>query len=359
MKLHSEPPPSAEPLNYTRLRTWFLGIVAFAVVLTILVEARFILVSLVFALLIFSLTSQVINAVSRLRLGRWTITSWLASIVSFAIIAIGLLGISALFVSQANTVVLQAVTLSNQGVRKITELAGTYSPEAAATVEAAIRSFDINSYLRAAAGQASNALSASLFIILFVGFLYAERMFFANKLLNMVGSEKTAAKVATIANTIVGKINRYLLVKATISFLSSMAIFIIATLFGLELALPIAVMAFILNFIPSIGSVITVIMLGTVALIQFDPITAGIIVALAVVSDFCLGSVLDPTLMGQTLRISPFGIIISLAFWSAVWGIPGAFLAVPIMVAIKVTCTHIPSARPMAVLLSRDGVLED
>ena len=355
----TDPAPEAGVINYTRLRTWFMGIVAFAVVLTILVEARFILVSLVFALLIFSLTSQVINAVSRLTLGSWKITGWLASIVSFAIIAICLLGISALFVSQANTVVSQAVALSNQGVRKITELAGTYSPEAATTVEAAIRSFDINSYLRAAAGQASNALSASLFIILFVGFLYAERMYFAKKLLNMVGSAETAAKVEKITQTIVGKINRYLLVKAAISLMSSLVIFAIATLFGLELALPIAVMAFILNFIPSIGSVITMIMLGTVALIQFDPVTAAVIVALAVASDFCLGSVLDPTLMGQTLRISPFGIIISLAFWSAVWGVPGAFLAVPIMVAIKVTCSHIPSARPMAVLLSRDGVLDD
>ena len=66
---------------------------------------------------------------------------------------------------------------------------------------------------------------------------------------------------------------------------------------------------------------------------------------------FLLGNVIDPMLMGKTLRLSSFGIIISLAFWGAVWGIPGMFLAVPFMVAVMIVCSHIPAARPVAVLL--------
>ena len=53
-----------------------------------------------------------------------------------------------------------------------------------------------------------------------------------------------------------------------------------------------------------------------------------------------------------------FGIIISLAFWGALWGIAGMFLAVPIMVATMIVCSHIPAARPVAVLLSREGLPE-
>jgi hypothetical protein len=56
------------------------------------------------------------------------------------------------------------------------------------------------------------------------------------------------------------------------------------------------------------------------------------------------------------LRLSSFGIIISLAFWAAVWGIPGMFLAVPIMVAVMIVCSHIPGLRAVAVLLSREGL---
>ena len=69
--------------------------------------------------------------------------------------------------------------------------------------------------------------------------------------------------------------------------------------------------------------------------------------------------------MRQTFELEPIsrvvigarcGIIISLAFWSAVWGIPGMFLSVPIMVMLLVVCSHIPALRPVAILLSREGL---
>ena len=65
--------------------------------------------------------------------------------------------------------------------------------------------------------------------------------------------------------------------------------------------------------------------------------------------------IIDPMLMGHALRLSSFGIIISLAFWGAVWGLPGMFLAVPIMVALMIVCAQSPTLRPLAVMLSREG----
>ena len=60
-------------------------------------------------------------------------------------------------------------------------------------------------------------------------------------------------------------------------------------------------------------------------------------------------------LMGNTLNMSPFAIILSLAFWGTIWGIVGMFLSVQIMVLIMIVCTHIPSWRWVAILLSKDG----
>jgi len=76
------------------------------------------------------------------------------------------------------------------------------------------------------------------------------------------------------------------------------------------------------------------------------------------VVQFVNGNVIDPMLMGRALRLSSFGIIISLAFWGAVWGIPGMFLSVPIMVALMIVCSEIPAVRPVAILLSREGLPE-
>ena len=69
-----------------------------------------------------------------------------------------------------------------------------------------------------------------------------------------------------------------------------------------------------------------------------------------------VGQVIDPLMLGRALRLSSFGIIASLAFWAVVWGVPGMFLAVPIMVSVMIVCSHIPGLRPVAVLLSREGL---
>ncbi|MCB1399214.1 MAG: AI-2E family transporter, partial [Rhodobacteraceae bacterium] len=74
---------------------------------------------------------------------------------------------------------------------------------------------------------------------------------------------------------------------------------------------------------------------------------------------FVIGNVIDPMLMGRALRLSSFGIIMSLAFWGAVWGLPGMFLAVPIMVALMIVCAQSPALRPLAILLSREGLPEE
>ncbi|MBE0454453.1 MAG: AI-2E family transporter, partial [Roseovarius sp.] len=87
------------------------------------------------------------------------------------------------------------------------------------------------------------------------------------------------------------------------------------------------------------------------------PLTLAIF-AITGAIQFLNGNIIDPMLMGRALRVSSFGIMISLAFWGAVWGIPGMFLAVPIMVGIMIVCSHVPGLRSVAVLLSREGLPE-
>jgi len=89
-----------------------------------------------------------------------------------------------------------------------------------------------------------------------------------------------------------------------------------------------------------------------------DTTSTLLIFVLAGGIQFTNGNIIDPMMMGRALRLSSFGIIISLAFWGAVWGIPGMFLSVPIMVMLLVVCSHVPSLRPVAILLSREGLPE-
>lgn len=342
-----------------RLQTWFLGIIAFAMVLFLLVQARFILISLVIAIILFSLTTDAINAFARVRFGSWRITAWLASVGAFTFIATLLLTLSALIISQVNTVVTTTLAYTDQAIAAVARLAARFSPEAEATVEASIRSIEVSGYVSTLAGQASNVLSATTLVILFVGFLFAERFWFHAKLTNLMDDRAQAQRVEKIIHSIVRRVNHYLLVKTGVSAATGVAVYLLMTVFGLEFAGPMAILTFVLNYIPSVGSIIATILLGLVALIQVtEPATALVIFVSAGMIQFTLGSVIDPMLMGKALRVSSFGIIVSLSFWGAVWGIAGMFLAVPIMVATMIVCSHIPAMRPVAVLLSREGLPE-
>ncbi|MCA2013936.1 AI-2E family transporter [Pararhodobacter sp. CCB-MM2] len=342
-----------------RLQTWFLGIIAFSMILFLLFQARFILISLVIAIILFAMTADAINAFSKLRIGSWKITNWLASMGAFTMIAVLLLTLSALVISQVNAVVSTTMGYTDQAIAAIARLAAWISPEAEQMVETSIRSIEVSGYLSTLAGQASNLLSATTLVILFVGFLFAERLWFNTKLENLLHDKAKARRVGRIMHSIVRRVNHYLLVKTGVSAATAVAVYVLMEGFRLDFAGPMAILTFVLNYIPSVGSIIATILLGLVALIQVpEPATALLVFVIAGMIQFVLGSVIDPMLMGKALRVSSFGIIISLAFWGAVWGIPGMFLAVPIMVAIMIVCSHIPAARPVAVLLSREGLPE-
>jgi AI-2 transport protein TqsA len=343
-----------------RLQTWLMGIIAFAVVLFLLVQAKFILISLAIAIILFSLTSDAINSIARLRVGNLRITNWVASTAAVFLIASGLLTIAGLVITQVNTVLTTTLAYTEDAQRAIARMFAWMGEDVERSVLQTVRSIEVSGYLRTAAGQAGSILSQSVLIILFVGFLFAERVWFNTKLENLMEDKAQAARVSAIIGSIIRRVNRYLLVKTLVSVVTGAVVFLIMQAFNLQFAVAMGLLTFVMNFIPSVGSIIATLIVTLVAYIQVtDPSTALVIFALTGMAQFVLGSVIDPILMGKTLRLSAFGIIISLAFWGAVWGVPGMFLAVPFMVAVMIVCSHIPAARPVAVLLSREGLAEE
>ncbi|MEJ6401952.1 AI-2E family transporter [Yoonia sp. 2307UL14-13] len=342
-----------------RLQTGALVIIAFAVVLFLLVQARFILISLAIAIIVFSLTSDVINFIARQRIGPFRIPNVLASLAAMVLIALALLSLTSILLAQVNTVLVTALSYTDRVPSAVAGLFTWLGPDSQMAILNALQSIDVPSYLRTAASQASGMTQATVLVILFVGFLFAERIWFQTKLNNFVGDEAQAERVGKIIQSIIHRVNYYLLVKTVISAVTGAMIYVLAQFFGLELATAIGIITFVLNFIPNIGSIIATALIALMAHVQLgDPTTTTAIFLIAGVIQFINGSVIDPMLMGRALRLSSFGIILSLAFWGAVWGIPGMFLSVPIMVMLLVVCSHVPHLRPFAILLSREGLPE-
>jgi predicted PurR-regulated permease PerM len=125
---------------------------------------------------------------------------------------------------------------------------------------------------------------------------------------------------------------------------------------GVDFASFWAVLIFLLNFIPTIGSIIATAFPSVLTLIQFDTLGPFIItVSILTTIQFCIGSLVEPKLMGNRLNLSPIVILLSLGLWGSIWGIPGMFLCVPITVIMMIVCSYFPNTRPAAVLLSGNG----
>ncbi len=156
-------------------------------------------------------------------------------------------------------------------------------------------------------------------------------------------------ELVTSARAITEKFQRYLWARTMAAVLQGVAVTLLSWALGLDLALVWGLLAFLLNFIPTIGSVLAVIPPTLFALVQFDGAgrALGVLAAMSALQ-LVMGNYLDPLIQGKLLKLSPVVVLVSIVFWGWVWGIPGALLGVPIMVGVVIACDHYPATRWIA-----------
>lgn len=191
-----------------------------------------------------------------------------------------------------------------------------------------------------------------LLIILFLFFLLAERQTLIPKTIESFSKEKSKM-IVVISQRVTKQVSRYLFIKFAISGVTGFLFFGTAYVTGLDFAPLWGVAAFILNFIPSIGSLIVTISTIIMAIIQFTPDVVPIfyVAILAISIQMIVGNIIDPRLQGIQLGLSPLVLLVSLSIWGYIWGIPGMFLAVPLTSIFQIFCINIPSLRPIAIMI--------
>jgi AI-2 transport protein TqsA len=192
------------------------------------------------------------------------------------------------------------------------------------------------------------ALLSNLFLVfLTVVFLLLEAAGLPGKLRIAFGRQSASAHYEAMAR----EIQRYLAIKSGVSLLTGILVAVPLTLLGVDFALLWGVLAFLLNFIPNLGSILAAIPPVLLALIQLGPGhalgVAGIFLAVNVV----MGNVVEPHWMGQKLGLSTLVVFASLVFWGWVWGPIGMLLSVPLTMIVKILLQNTPDLRWIAVLL--------
>ena len=148
------------------------------------------------------------------------------------------------------------------------------------------------------------------------------------------------------------KIRRYMLVRTQMSAITGLLVFLMAWLIGLPLAREWGVIAFVLNFIPFIGPLIATLFPTAFALVEFQYWQSAIFVFAGLnIIQFTIGSYLEPRVSGNALSISPFLVLFAVFFWTYLWGIFGAFIGVPITIAVLTFCDQHERTRWIAYLL--------
>ncbi len=198
----------------------------------------------------------------------------------------------------------------------------------------------------------------SLFSILILVFVFLIFMLAGRGKLKLKVEKSLTPRRAQTVNQIIQRIDRevqkYLGIKTGISVLSGLITTLILLIFGVEFALLFGFLTMILNFIPSLGSIVSMALISTIAAFQFGSVFPALWILIILAGlDVVISSLVEPKLMGQGLGLSPLVVLFSLFFWGWLWGIPGMILAVPFMAVIKIICGNIPALEPMAQFMSK------
>ncbi|MCL1875814.1 MAG: AI-2E family transporter [Synergistaceae bacterium] len=188
--------------------------------------------------------------------------------------------------------------------------------------------------------------------LVFFLFMFLESPYLNNKI-DVAFSDHNAARIKNIMSSVSYEISRYLGTLTLISLATGVSAWIVLEIMGVKLAAGWGVLTFLLNYIPTVGSIIATIPPVMMAILQFSPGYIKpiiVLISLGAIQIF-LGNFVTPKMVGDRLGLSPVIILISLLLWGLIWGIPGAILSVPIAVIIKIICKNFESLKPIAVIM--------
>lgn len=162
-----------------------------------------------------------------------------------------------------------------------------------------------------------------------------------------------AARILKVAGKFNDSIQRYLLIKAGVSALTGVVSYIIMASFGLDFAGVLAVFVFLSNFVPYVGSLVSTSLPVVLALLQFPTWKTALFILIGItITQQVLGNIVEPRFQGRGLNVSPLLILLSLVYFSWMWGIVGMIVCMPIVAGVRIILEEFPRTRSLAKMMS-------
>ncbi|MEM7076089.1 MAG: AI-2E family transporter [Pseudomonadota bacterium] len=257
-------------------------------------------------------------------------------------------------------------------IREISVVSGNYEANLDRLIESLALRLDLDSYELWAEIEAATlgqidlqrlvlavlggftSFGATIFlVVVYAAFLLGEREMFVRKTAAAFPETGRAEAILEVVAHINEQVRSYITIKTLINIILGMMSFTVLWSLGADFALFWALLIALLNYIPYVGSYIAVAFPVLFSLAQFgDFAKTALLAALLICVQMFVGNYLEPRMIGRQLNLSPFVVLVSLSVWAALWGIPGAILAVPLTSILAIILSSFSATRPVALLLS-------
>ncbi|HYD52728.1 MAG TPA: AI-2E family transporter [Gemmatimonadaceae bacterium] len=203
-------------------------------------------------------------------------------------------------------------------------------------------------------GTTQRLIAALLQMVILLYFLLASGDLFLQKVIKLLPNVREKQTAVRIARETEQSISTYLLTALMVNIAEGVLLTLVLSLLGMPNPALWGVLTVVLEFIPYIGATIMTVVLGIAAITSYDSVGQALLVpASFVVINLIQGNLVSPLLLGNRLSLNPVALFVGLAFWFWIWGIAGAFVAVPLMAVFKIVCDHVESLRPIGEFLGQ------
>lgn len=239
----------------------------------------------------------------------------------------------------------------------IAKLAHAVGIHVAPTIGGLINELNPQRYIGQAAQSFGNFASSALLVLIYLGFIIASRRGFARKIVSLFPHHAEREQNMKLFQRIRDGVEQYLWIQTVTGLMIAIAAWVVMMLVRLDNAFFWAFLIFLAAYIPILGGAIGCFLPPLFALVQFpDSLWPAIILFCALQGIFfVVGNVVLPRMQGDSLNMDPTVVLLSLAVWGALWGVPGMFLSTPLTVAAMLILAQFEGSRWIAILLSEDG----
>lgn len=335
--------------------TAYFFITTIAIVIT-LIYGQSLLIPFIFALLLWFLVRKIRHLINKSNFVKTKIPGWLKNITISLLMLTILSFISKILVTNINNLAQSYPQYESNVDMVIVKINNLLSIDLIAMVKDHIGDFNFGTILKAIFNSLTELLGNAFLIIIYALFIFLEETNFNKKLKVVFSKSDQYNEVSTILGKVEESITDYIGLKTLLSIITGVLSYIALLIIGIDSPAFWAFLIFILNFIPTIGSLIATLFPAMFCLLQFGELTPFLMVLIFVGAiQVVVGNLLEPKMMGNSLNVSSFVTIFALSFWGTLWGITGMILSIPITVIMVIIFSHFEKTKGVAIMLSDKG----